>query len=65
MYGTSNKMKIEVMDMITKKKITISVDLHVYEQIKEWAKEEDRSFSQQAARIFKEALERRENEPEK
>lgn len=45
-----------------KKRVTISMDHEIFDKMNEWAEKEDRSFSQQAVRIFKEALEKRENE---
>lgn len=41
-----------------KVKTSISLDKDVYEQIKEVADKEDRSFSQQVNRILKEFLEK-------
>lgn len=41
-----------------KKRVTISMDHDIFDRMNEWAEKEDRTFSQQAVRIFKEALER-------
>lgn len=41
-----------------KVKTSVSLDKDIYEQIKEIAEEEDRSFSQQVNRILKEFIEK-------
>lgn len=41
-----------------KVKTSVSLDKNIYEQIKEIAEKEDRSFSQQVNRILKEFIEK-------
>ena len=44
-------------------KTSVSLDKNIYEQIKEIAEKEDRSFSQQLNRILKEFVEKSDKQP--